>query len=492
MIDSARAETTETASSTSATRTVVSSLVLIVTLALAIGVAFRVPTPLEANDISRWCTVWSLLERGTYIIDECPWQDRTQDKVRRADPFFTPSQPGEPPPLHFYSSKPPFLPTLIAGLLYPFRALSGVPLDAFVFQERAPRYVPKPNPDSPGKPGYALETPEPVKWPVLLFYFEPVILLLNVAPLGLMLRRITRWLDRQASDDGSWLTSLFAAGLGTQLLVFCSILNNHTIAAFAVFLAIDALLTIWNSDEPSAMTFASAGFWASFAACNEMPALALGGVIFLFLLWRRPGLTLRAFLPAALLPGVFFLATLYLATGHFIPIYAEWGTQSYEYEGSYWNTPLEFDWFDKHPEPTWLYVFHMLFGHHGLFSLNPILLFGVLGALRAVRGRDGGLKLLAGLATGMTAMLATAYAWKTHNYGGSTQGMRWLFWVIPLWLLLVPVGLNRLWSRPWARWLILTALFFSCLSVGYGFRNPWSHPWLLDAMEHFGLYTLVR
>ena len=39
---------------------------------------------MTANDISRWCTVWSLLERGTYAIDECPWQVDTQDKVERA------------------------------------------------------------------------------------------------------------------------------------------------------------------------------------------------------------------------------------------------------------------------------------------------------------------------------------------------------------------------------------------------------------------------
>ena len=41
----------------------------------------------SAPDISRWCTVWSLLERGTYVIDDCPWQAKTQDKVFRPAPF---------------------------------------------------------------------------------------------------------------------------------------------------------------------------------------------------------------------------------------------------------------------------------------------------------------------------------------------------------------------------------------------------------------------
>ena len=51
------------------------------------GLALRMPTQLAANDISRWCTVWSLLERGTYAIDDCPWQKDTQDKVKKPEPF---------------------------------------------------------------------------------------------------------------------------------------------------------------------------------------------------------------------------------------------------------------------------------------------------------------------------------------------------------------------------------------------------------------------
>ncbi len=35
------------------------------------------------------------------------------------------------------------------------------------------------------------------------------------------------------------------------------------------------------------------------------------------------------------------------------------------------------------------------------------------------------------------------YAWnpKARNYGGSTQGLRWLFWLIPFWLVVLPTGL---------------------------------------------------
>src|SRR5947208_2375926 len=101
-------------------RQFVALIVIVAATAQALGLALNTPTFLGANDISRWCTVWSLVERGTYAIDQCPWQYRTQDKVKRPAPFRA-VPPGRQPVEHFYSSKPPLLPTVIAGLIYPFR-----------------------------------------------------------------------------------------------------------------------------------------------------------------------------------------------------------------------------------------------------------------------------------------------------------------------------------------------------------------------------------
>src|SRR5262245_64841161 len=91
-------------------RRFVASIVIVSATALALGVTLRTPSQLEANDISRWCTVWSLLEQGRYTIDDCPWQAKTQDKVRKPDPFRKAAE-GQEPVEHFYSSKPPLLPT---------------------------------------------------------------------------------------------------------------------------------------------------------------------------------------------------------------------------------------------------------------------------------------------------------------------------------------------------------------------------------------------
>ncbi len=79
-----------------------------------------------------------------------------------------------------------------------------------------------------------------------------------------------------------------------------------------------------------------------------------------------------------------------------------------------------------------------------------------------------------------------------RNYGGSTQGLRWLFWLIPFWLLLLIKGVEGGQDHRAVRALALLALGVSAVSVGYAMRNPWSHPWILDAMEHLGLYPLAR
>ena len=142
------------------------SIVIVSTTALALGLTLKTPTQLEANDISRWCTVWSLLERGTYAIDDCPWQNRTQDKVLKPAPFQKKAKDGKPVE-HYYSSKPPLLPTLIAGILYPVRKATGVPLDKVIERERHERNVQKEDKSAPGGFAFVKETPsDTVKWPV--------------------------------------------------------------------------------------------------------------------------------------------------------------------------------------------------------------------------------------------------------------------------------------------------------------------------------------
>lgn len=459
--------------------------------AISLGLALRMPTQLEANDISRWCTVWSLVERGTYAIDDCPWQAKTQDKVYKVSPF----EKNDPNAAkHYYSSKPPLLPTMIAGALFPIRRLTGVPLDKEVLQRRTPR------PDRPD------QTLEPVKWPAYVFYFKPVVVALNVVPYLIFLVLFARLLDRTVRNDWAWFAGIVSAAWATPLMVFDTTLNNHSVAAFAAFFSVYALMRIWDSPHPRASmdhdsetpprvpygAYALAGFFGAFTACNELPAAAFGVLLFLIVLARSPRATLLAFAPAAAVPCLAFLATLYLSTGGFVPFYAEFGGPSYEYTGSYWTNPLEMDWFDKHPEPKWLYLFHLTLGHHGFFSMTPVFLLALPAMVRGLVGLDRRVAGVSRLTFALTVGLLAFYTYKTNNYGGSTQGPRWLLWIAPLWLILVPLGFESGQSHRGLRWFGLACLALSVFTVGYGLRMPWSHPWILDMIEHLNLYTLQR
>jgi hypothetical protein len=121
-------------------------------------------------------------------------------------------------------------------------------------------------------------------------------------------------------------------------------------------------------------------------------------------------------------------------------------------------------------------------------------LLALFAAIPILRGRDQPMAAVAWISAVLTVVIVAFYAWspKARNYGGSAQGLRWVMWLIPFWLLLLPKGVEAGQTRGWARNLALLAFAISALSVGYAMRNPWTHPWILDAMEHLGLYTLIR
>ena len=84
---------------------------------------------LSANDRSRWCTIRALVDHGTYVIDDVIFNPRTGkfdhphwntiDKVRHK---------GADGQEHYYSSKPPLLPTLLASEYWLVKKLTGASL----------------------------------------------------------------------------------------------------------------------------------------------------------------------------------------------------------------------------------------------------------------------------------------------------------------------------------------------------------------------------
>jgi hypothetical protein len=78
------------------------------------------------------------------------------------------------------------------------------------------------------------------------------------------------------------------------------------------------------------------------------------------------------------------------------------------------------------------------------------------------------------------------YVVKSDNYGGWSNGPRWLMWLTPLWLVSMLPVLDRLADSRLGRALALALLALSVLSMSYQLWSPWRHPWLYDVMEARG------
>lgn len=82
----------------------------------------------SANDKSRWCTIASLAVEGRYEIDNL-LEIRQPPKNRRT--WYTIDlvrHRGKDGELHYYSSKPPLLPTMYTGVYLAVRQITGATL----------------------------------------------------------------------------------------------------------------------------------------------------------------------------------------------------------------------------------------------------------------------------------------------------------------------------------------------------------------------------
>ena len=108
----------------------------------------------------------------------------------------------------------------------------------------------------------------------------------------------------------------------------------------------------------------------------------------------------------------------------------------YDYPGSYWQ-PERLAGVDEGEPLPMIYAFHVLLGHHGLFSLTPIWLLSLVGCVLWCRRGDPAQRAIA-LATIIITMVVVGFYLTRplidRNYGGGTCCLRWLIWLTPLWL----------------------------------------------------------
>lgn len=458
------------------------------------------------NDGSRWNAIFFLFEHGTMewtsdweprewhggrgkALDEYDESVR-HDAIRVGDKYFTVHdgrfwgigpfwsidmiKVGE----KYYSSKPPLLTYLIYGAAKTISNVSGM------LCERA----------------WNFKTLDGT-----LYLMRTTVMVVQVLPFLFCVWLLAREFRRMTDKVFVRNFCIACAALGTYLTPYLIPLNNHLPAACSVVIATYAGIRIWYEKKLNPLWFLLGGTFGALAFCCELPAAAFLVGIFVVMLIRSPMRTLLfATVPALILIGAYFYTT-HEVTGSYKPIPMQFSDEGgiYDYPGSYWYAndhtggPVGIDALEEHKAT---YLMHMLIGHHGFFLLTPIFLIALFGIIANMARDDEEARPLLALGTLLLTLVVVGfYAWKTNNYGGGVQGLRWLFWLIPLWLLMLPAGARILGRVKIGRGVCYLLLAISLFSVWWAlpqvndkverpFSNSWAHlmfrqEWVPDFMR---------
>jgi len=304
--------------------------------------------------------------------------------------------------------------------------------------------------------------------------------------------------ERFGTTDWGHIFVMAAAAFGTFLTTFAVAINNHLPAAVCATAAVYAVARIWFDQERRLRYFIVAGLFGGLAVANELPAMSLLAVVALVLLWKAPRSTLLGIAPALAIVAIAYLGTNWIAHRSLVPAYGHgsgkdnWYDYTIERDGrkidSYWRNPAGLDRGERSRE---VYAFNVLVGHHGIFSLTPVWLLSFLGmGVWIFQRGDPRLRWWAAATAAISLACLAFYLGQSQtsrNYGGNTSGLRWMFWLAPLWLLTMLPMADILASRRWTRGLGLILLALSVLSASYPTWNPWSNPWLMNFSEYLGL-----
>jgi len=381
----------------------------------------------SGNVWSRYMTIESLVERGTFAIGRSP--------------LLKPS--GSPDLARYggrlYSDKPPVL-SMAGALVY------------------APLY----------------------HWGGMRFagprgdfrHFPAVNLVLVSALVGLASAWSLVWVRRllQVTSFRAWVADLLTLGVGfgTPLLTYGVTFNNHSVAAGLIAAAFGLVTLEDPARHRVARRRAWAGLFAGLAATIDLPA---GGATFLVLggwLAARQRRFPLAYLGGAIGPALLHGAAQWSISGSVLPV--ELDRAAMEYPGSYWASAA-----GRFHEagPRWRFGLELLLGPQGWLTITPSFALAPIGL--ALAARRGPLRGAARAASALILALLGFYIWGVHrtDYGGLSFGVRHLLAIAPLvgWFALV--GLDRVRRRR----LGLAFALASAVGAGYayeGMRDPWS------------------
>ena len=452
------------------------------------------------NDRSRMAAVESLVERGTWVIDESPFS-RTVDRI------FVDG--------HFYSDKPPVLTFVASGVYTVLHRGFHLSLDAgWCDFDVSPCHC----------RAFCDERPD---WAYYLLTLTLVGL-----PSALMLALFYRLTGLWGLANPAALLLTATLGLATQVFPYSTVFNSHIPAAACLLAGFYALLKerLLRADDSRARRgwLFVAGLLSGLAFTFDLGTGLFFVAFFGYAAWdtlveagRRiagrarlrsegagssPGL-LQAiagmvkglpwfYLLGGLIPIVVMVFLDYQIVGNPLPPYMY--TPGYDYPGSRFPQTIAGN---RGPENVLVYALRLLFGDHGLFAFNPVLLWAVAALVGVWHGRSSSgseypadwlrrAAALVGLTSGLFVLYFICF---TDNFGGAAYGPRWYTVFIPLLFLFVAARWGTRVLSPakaaqpkyWIRGAVFLALAAISLANAYqGALNPWRAAVPLLRLEH--------
>ena len=382
---------------------------------------------------SRMATVQALVEQGTFSIDRTEF-NRTGDKVFIND--------------HFYSDKTPLLSVGAAGAYWILHNIFGLTLDPTICV--------------PDEDAAACRVLTPTGTRFTAFYWLTLIFIGGSSALLVALV----WRAMLDAGAGGTLATLLAItlGLASPIAPYSIVFAGHVPAALALF-AGSWLLTRLRSIK----AFFWSGLLISLAANID---LTLALFVATIGLWALIGYRWKAiaFALGATVPFVLSAAINYWAAGTIVPLYFD--PKAYDFFGTVLNPTVGGTNGFYSLEFGLNYAYNLLIGERGLFAFTPVLVFGLAGAVRALRDKQRRGLTLAVL--GGCALFAAYLIARTDNYGGEAWGSRWFVPLVPLlwWYLRDAWCVMRNRSLLW-RVALAALMLLSFLTVLAGLQDAW-------------------
>jgi hypothetical protein len=380
----------------------------------------------NANTASRYAAIQSLVDYGTYSINESQYRF-TIDKMKVGK--------------HYISSKPPTLPTYAAGTYWIFQKLTGKTL--------------------------ANNEGAAVWWVSLCTgWLAHVIFLIYLYRLCKILLR------RQLAV----ISTVAVGGFATLGVAYATAINNHSISAAMGLVGLYYACRIRHQRDAKLRHWVQSGLCFGFMTSVDLPSGAFMVAAFFYLAtydWRR---TLLLFVPA-MLPGIVIHQSLtYGITGSWKPTYLN--SDLKDFADNYFRQKRT--GIDGLNEPKHIYGFNVLFGHHGLFSMTPLFFLSAWEIIRSIRFRRFLPETL--LVASLVLVITSFYIFKSRNYGGWSVGMRHMVPIMPLLVLYFGLWLDRVRLTQWVWAGVLAAFSVSAFHVQDGLTSPFQfsvwHNWL--------------